>query len=85
MVEKLCLSAVKDSCLYKIFGLSVTEMFLVKATRGPVSLIFHLEPARITVHCVYNSSMSVTRGEMGLFVLCQFEVFFFTRDTAALV
>lgn len=42
VVEKLCLSAVKDSCLYKTFGLCVTEMFLIKATRRPVSLSFTL-------------------------------------------
>lgn len=69
VVEKLCLSAVKDSCLYKTFGLCDRNVSN-KGNQRASQPIFHLEPARTTAHCVYNSSMSVTKGEMGLFVLC---------------
>lgn len=75
MVEKLCLSAVKDSCLYKTFGLSVTEMFLIKATTEPVSLSFTLSlpgQQRIVFTIVLCQWQ---RGKMGLLILCQFLLF----------
>lgn len=36
--------------------------------------IFHLEHTRTTAQCVYNSSMSVKKGKMGLFAPCQYSV-----------
>lgn len=60
MLAKLCLSAVNDSCVFETFGLT-KKMFLIKGNQRASQSIFHLEPARTTVHCVYNSSMSVTR------------------------
>lgn len=78
---KLCLSALKGSYLYKTFGLSVIEIFLIKASREPVSLSF-------TLSLLGQQSMVFT------IVLCQWQrprwasligacFYFFTTDTAA--
>lgn len=76
VVEKLYLSAVKDSRLYKTFGHAVTEMFLLRETREPVSLSFTLSlPGQ--QRCVYNSSKSMTKGKTGLFLT----VFTFSQGT----
>lgn len=81
VIEKLCLSAVKDSALYKTFGLSVAELFLIKATRDPVSLSFTL-------------SLQKQQRIVFTIVLCQWQraswaslfcasFYFFISDTAA--
>lgn len=81
VVEKLCLSAVKDRCLFKTFGLSVIELLLINATGERVSLSLTLSPPG-QQRIVFTTVLSVTKGKMGPFSCASF--YFFTRETAAL-
>lgn len=79
VVEKLCLPAVKDRCLYKTFGLSVIELFLIKETREQVSLSFTLSPPG-QQHIVFTIVLCQCQRER--WACTSFYVF--TRETAAL-
>lgn len=76
MHQRGIMSTVTDSCLYKTFGHSVTGMFLIKATRQPVSLSFTLsQPGQQhRDECLQQFSVSDKGGD-GLVLLASF--FFF--------